>query len=256
MSRIFSLPIKLRFGGRFMKSQTSIFGTCAFLCVILGLGLSPMTCYTQDLQQELDGAIEMWERRGSFESMLGILASNASDETEGQLGLDETQAAEIERLLKQYWDDRRMLASEFPVHDKLKPLDDPEKERARLEFLDMEARKVESILAVYAREMEKVLLPHQLTLARQTTFRRYFENNAPGGAASIPLALAVRLELSDEERKKLLEVLERVTANHERELRLAREKAAETIENALSSGALTKLQEMAGVDWYERVFVR
>ncbi len=228
-------------------------GPGASLIIVVLAALIPSACWSQTSQEELDGWIEDWDRRYRAETMLHLLSN---EQYRDSLVLDESQATDIDQLKAQYWSESQVLRELFPVHDKLKPLEDPELERARMDFMKMRARKDEALLVSIAGKMEKVLLPHQLVLARQTTIRNFFSNNGTGGASIIPLVMAAELDLTDSERKKLKEAIERTRKSHERDLRLARERAAKIVEDALSPGQVSTLHEKAGVDWYQPVLVK
>jgi hypothetical protein len=237
-----------------MTTYFNPFAVAARSCLMVAIAMAVAPCFAQSMSEseKIDAVREFWNRRNSAESMLGFLLQNVENSDEGELGLDETQAREIRRLGRLYSGERHQIL--MALDGKTRPLEDPRAESERCELVTITARREEALLARYAEEMERVLLPHQLALARKSTMRNYLQNTI--GPASIPLVLASQLGLSDVEQQKFQDAVERAKRNLEHDLRIAREKAAKGIENSLPSRALSALRAMAGADWYERVFVR
>jgi hypothetical protein len=203
-------------------------------------------------QDDPESHLLLWEQLERDTAFGELVVSSARDPAGGEIGLNESQRSEIVKAWNEFQNRRHEIGLSYG--SKVKALLDSGgqgvEELMELQRLETEARRREMALG-----MERILLPHQLAFAKQESFRSYLTQHL-GGSASIPLALASRLKLSAAESESLRAAIERVQLNHWRELCDAHRRAANVIEDSMASNDLNALHELAGADWYKRVFVK
>jgi hypothetical protein len=219
------------------------------LCFLIANCLFFATGHSQQSDENILKDWDEYYRRFYFQN---LVVGSAKDAAGGLIGLDTNQIAEVKRLWGEFQEKRNLVGRSFG--EKVAEFINAGNHQAASELMELQKSETDAIALEMTRKMEEVLLPHQLTIARQSTLRTYLAEQS-GGIASIPLALASLLELSSDERTALGQATARIRMNHERELARARERWARNVERALDPSHSDKLHEIAGADWYERVFV-
>ncbi len=99
--------------------------------------------------------------------------------------------------------------------------------------------------------IHETLLPHQVSRMQQITLQQSLKRKNPyGDELGAPIALADRLELSEEEKEKLKEAIEKAREAFYKEVRELKKKATDDIMASLPVEKQKQLQEIMG-DTYD-----
>ena len=187
---------------------------------------------------------------GAMLRAIGWIAKDPAIRAE--LDISESQAADLERAAKEVRSHYERMWRERG--DELREIGRL-KEEGRMDEVKLRWEAIQADMRESAQEqyevIDQTLLPHQVSRMRQITLQQRLKRENPyRDELGAPLALADRLGLSEEQKAKLKEAIEKARKEFYAEVRDLKKKATDDIMSALPEDKQKQLKELMG-DTYD-----